>query len=200
MESDKQKQKFPPPPDYFKDFTTPDKYSPPKLSVLNKMEKLIIFGSESKTDKINISYNPLNVDDVGKKLLEQAKPPNIEKFKNLKIDGDTEINSDQLNLNIVDEIENEILFLRKRYERILEDIIKNVGKAANRNKIALIGLTFQKINFYLIALRRKAILKKTIDFYKKEIEDCKKTSENVDNNLKNFRKYLDEDIKNYPNH
>ena len=200
MESDKQKQKFPPPPDYFKDFTTPDKYSPPKLSVLNKMEKLITFGSESKTDKINISYNPLNVDDVGKKLLEQAKPPNIEKFKNLKIDGDTEINSDQLNLNIVDEIENEILFLRKRYERILEDIIKNVGKAANRNKIALIGLTFQKINFYLIALRRKAILKKTIDFYKKEIEDCKKTSENVDNNLKNFRKYLDEDIKNYPNH
>ena len=200
MESDKQKQKFPPPPDYFKEFTTPDKYSPPKLSVLNKMEKLIIFGSESKTDKINISYNPLNVDDVGKKLLEQAKPPNIEKFKNLKIDGDTEINSDQLNLNIVDEIENEILFLRKRYERILEDIIKNVGKAANRNKIALIGLTFQKINFYLIALRRKAILKKTIDFYKKEIEDCKKTSENVDNNLKNFRKYLDEDIKNYPNH
>ena len=200
MESDKQKQKFPPPPDYFKDFTTPDKYSPPKLSVLNKMEKLIIFGSESKTDKINISYNPLNVDDVGKKLLEQAKPPNIEKFKNLKIDGDTEINSDQLNLNIVDEIENEILFLRKRYERILEDIIKNVGKAGNRSKIALIGLTFQKINFYLIALRRKAILKKTIDFYKKEIEDCKKTSENVDNNLKNFRKYLDEDIKNYPNH
>ena len=200
MESDKQKQKFPPPPDYFKDFTTPDKYSPPKLSVLNKMEKLIIFGSESKTDKINISYNPVNVDDVGKKLLEQAKPPNIEKFKNLKIDGDTEINSDQLNLNIVDEIENEILFLRKRYERILEDIIKNVGKAGNRNKIALIGLTFQKINFYLIALRRKAILKKTIDFYKKEIEDCKKTSENVDNNLKNFRKYLDEDIKNYPNH
>ena len=81
MESDKQKQKFPPPPDYFKDFTTPDKYSPPKLSILNKMEKLIIFGSESKTDKINISYNPLNVDDVGKKLLEQAKPPNIEKFK-----------------------------------------------------------------------------------------------------------------------
>ena len=200
MESDKQKQKFPPPPDYFKDFTTPDKYSPPKLSILNKMEKLITFGSESKTDKINISYNPLNVDDVGKKLLEQAKPPNIEKFKNLKIDGDTEINSDQLNLNIVDEIENEILFLRKRYERILEDIIKNVGKAGNRNKIALIGLTFQKINFYLIALRRKAILKKTIDFYKKEIEDCKKTSENVDNNLKNFRKYLDEDIKNYPNH
>ena len=200
MESDKQKQKFPPPPDYFKEFTTHDKYSPPKLSVLNKMEKLIIFGSESKTDKINISYNPLNVDDVGKKLLEQAKPPNIEKFKNLKIDGDTEINSDQLNLNIVDEIENEILFLRKRYERILEDIIKNVGKAGNRNKIALIGLTFQKINFYLIALRRKAILKKTIDFYKKEIEDCKKTSENVDNNLKNFRKYLDEDIKNYPNH
>ena len=118
MESDKQKQKFPPPPDYFKEFTTPDKYSPPKLYILNKMEKLIIFGSESKTDKINISYNPLNVDDVGKKLLEQAKPPNIEKFKNLKIDGDTEINSDQLNLNIVDEIENEILFLRKRYERI----------------------------------------------------------------------------------
>ena len=82
-----------------------------------------------------------------------------------------------MKLNIIEEIEKEILFLKKRYERILQDIKNNVNKAGNNNKMVLIGITLQKINFYLIALRRKAILKKTIDFYEKEIEDCKKTSE-----------------------
>ena len=196
MESDKQKQEYPPPPDYFKDFTSPNKYSPPKLSYLDKMDKLMTFGSEYSTQKINISYNPINVQNVGEKLLKESKSRNIELFKGIRNELDININSDNLKLNIIDEIEKEILFLRKRYERILEDITKNINKAGNRNKIALIGLTLQKISFYLIALRRKAILKKTIDFYTKEIEDCKKTCENVENNKKNFRKYLEEESKN----
>ena len=197
MESDKQKQRYPPPPEYFKEFTSPDKYSPPKLSCLNKMDKLIIFGSEYSTKKMNISYNPINVINVGEKLLKESNSRNIELFKNLRNESDININSDNLKINVIDEIEKEILFLKTRYERILRDITKNINKAGNRNKIALIGLTLQKIHFYLIALRRKAILKKTIDFYTKEIEDCKKTCENVENNKKNLRKYLEEESKIY---
>ncbi len=144
---------------------------------------------------MNISYNPLNIENVGKKLIEQAKPPNIEVFQKIKGDSDTVINSDELKLNLIDALESEIIFLKKRYERVLEDISKNINKAGNKNKIALIGLTLQKITFYLIALRRKAILQKTIDFYTKEIQDCQTTKENVDNNIKNFTKYLEEERK-----
>jgi len=196
MESDKQKQEYPPPPDYFKEFTSPNKYSPPKLSYLDKMDKLITFGSEYSTKLMNISYNPINVQNVGEKLLKESKSRNVELFKAIRNESDININSDNYKLNIIDEIEKEILFLKKRYERILEDITKNINKAGNRNKIALIGFTLQKINFYLIALRRKAVLEKTIDFYTKEIEDCKKTCENVEINKKNFRKYLEEESKN----
>ena len=195
MESDKMKQEYPPPPDYFKEFTSPNKYLPPKLSSINKMDKLLVFGSESKIKDINISFNPVNVQNIGEKLIKQAKPENIELFKNLKYDSDTEISLAIQKLNIVDEIEKEIIFLKKRYERVLEDITKNINKAGNVSKIALIGMTLQKINFYLIALRRRAILKKTIDFYNKQIRDCEKTIETADNNIKNFRKYLIEESK-----
>ena len=195
MESDKQKQEYPPPPDYFKEFTSPNKYSPPKLSYLDKMDKLITFGSEYSTKLMNISYNPINVQNVGEKLLKESKSRNVELFKAIRNESDININSDNYKLNIIDEIEKEILFLKKRYERILEDITKNINKAGNRNKIALIGFTLQKINFYLIALRRRAILKKTIDFYNKQIQDCEKTIETADNNIKNFRKYLIEESK-----
>ena len=195
MESDKMKQEYPPPPDYFKEFTSPNKYLPPKLSSINKMDKLLVFGSESKIKDINISFNPVNVQNIGEKLIKQAKPENIELFKNLKYDSDTEISLAIQKLNIVDEIEKEIIFLKKRYERVLEDITKNINKAGNVSKIALIGMTLQKINFYLIALRRRAILKKTIDFYNEQIQDCEKTIETADNNIKNFRKYLIEESK-----
>ena len=195
MESDKMKQEYPPPPDYFKEFTSPNKYLPPKLSSINKMDKLLVFGSESIIKDINISFNPVNVQNIGEKLIKQAKPENIELFKNLKYDSDTEISLAIQKLNIVDEIEKEIIFLKKRYERVLEDITTNVNKAGNLSKISLIGMTLQKINFYLIALRRRAILKKTIDFYNKQIQDCEKTIETADNNIKNFRKYLIEESK-----
>ena len=195
MESDKIKQQYPPPPDYFKEFTSPNKYFPPKLSCLDKMDKLIIFGSEYSTKEMNISYNPTNVDNVGDKLLKESKARNIMLFKNLKGESDISINSDDLQLNIIDEIGNEITFLKKRYERILEDLTKNVNKAGNTNKLALIGLTLQKINFYLIALRRKAVLKKTIEFYENEIQDCQKTSENIKNNINNFKKYIEDEGK-----
>ena len=35
----------------------------------------------------------------------------------------------------------------------------------------------------------------TIDFYNKQIQDCEKTIEIADNNIKNFRKYLIEESK-----
>ena len=100
MESDKMKQEYPPPPDYFKEFTSPNKYLPPKLSSINKMDKLLVFGSESIIKDINISFNPVNVQNIGEKLIKQAKPENIELFKNLKYDSDTEISLAIQKLNI----------------------------------------------------------------------------------------------------
>ena len=195
MESEKMKQEYPPPPEYFKEFTSPNKYLPPKLSSIKQMNQLVVFGSENNINELNISYNTINSQNIGDKLLKQAKPPNIELFKNLKFDSENDINKAIQKLNIIDEIENEIIFLRKRYERVLEDITKNINKAGNLSKITLIGMTLQKINFYLIVLRRKAILKKTIDFYKKQIQDCEDTKDKVDNNIRDFRKYLEEEIK-----
>ena len=189
------KQEYPPPPEYFKEFTSPNKYLPPKLSSIKQMNQLVVFGSENNINELNISYNTINSQNIGDKLLKQAKPPNIELFKNLKFDSENDINKAIQKLNIIDEIENEIIFLRKRYERVLEDITKNINKAGNLSKITLIGMTLQKINFYLIVLRRKAILKKTIDFYKKQIQDCEDTKDKVDNNIRNFRQYLEEESK-----
>ena len=195
MESEKMKQEYPPPPEYFNEFTSPNKYLPPKLSSIKQMNQLVVFGSENNINELNISYNTINPQNIGDKLLKQAKPPNIELFKNLKFDSENDINKAIQKLNIIDEIENEIIFLRKRYERVLEDITKNINKAGNLSKITLIGMTLQKINFYLIVLRRKAILKKTIDFYKKQIQDCEDTKDKVDNNIRNFRQYLEEESK-----
>ena len=195
MESEKMKQEYPPPPEYFKEFTSPNKYLPPKLSSIKQMNQLMVFGSENNINEINISYNPINSQNIGDKLIKQAKPPNMELFKKLKPESENDINKAIQKLNIIEEIENEIIFLRKRYERVLEDITKNINKAGNLGKITLIGMTLQKINLYLIALRRKAILKKTIDFYKKQIQDCEDTKDKVDNNIRNFRQYLEEESK-----
>ena len=193
METDKEKQQYPPPPDYFKEFTTPDKYLPPKLSSLERIDKFITFGCEYSTKKLNISYNPVNLQSVGSKLLKASKTRNREKFQSLEKKSELEIDIDSLNLNIIDELEKEIIFLRSRYKQMLIDITKNIYKA--KDKTSLIGLTIQKINFYLIALRRKAILKKTIDFYNNEIKDCEKTIETVVNNIDNFRKFLENENK-----
>jgi hypothetical protein len=195
MESDKENLQYPPPPDYFKEFTTADKYSPPKLSSLERMDKFISFGSEYSTKKLNISLNPVNVKSVGKKLLKVSKSRNIEKFETLEKKSDLDIDIDSLNLNLIDELEKEILFLMSRYKQMLTDITKNINRA--KDKTSLIGLTIQKINFYLIALRRKAVLKKTIDFYNNEIKNCEKTTETAENNIKNFRKLLEDEIKEF---
>ena len=106
-----------------------------------------------------------------------------------------DIDIDSLNLNLIDELEKEILFLMSRYKQMLTDITKNINRA--KDKTSLIGLTIQKINFYLIALRRKAVLKKTIDFYNNEIKNCEKTTKTAENNIKNFRKLLEDEIKEF---
>ena len=49
----------------------------------------------------------------------------------------------------------------------------------------------------MISLRRKAVLKKTIDFYNNEIKNCEKTTETAENNIKNFRKLLEDEIKEF---
>ena len=193
MESEKEKLSFPPPPDYYKEFTTPNKYFPPKLSSLNKLDKFTTFGNVYNLKDINISYNPVNIGNIGKKLAKAENMSNNKFFR--EIEG---LNKDSSNINcdkfnIIEELEKEILFLRKEYKQLLSDITKDI----NKTKVKLIGVSIQKINFYIIALRRKAILQRTIDFFNKEINDCEETSKKVDEGIKNFYNYLDENLEEF---
>ena len=193
MESEKEKLSFPPPPDYYKEFTTPNKYFPPKLSSLNKLDKFTTFGNVYNVKDINISYNPVNIGNIGKKLAKAENMSNNKFFR--EIEG---LNKDSSNINcdkfnIIEELEKEILFLRKEYKQLLSDITKDI----NKTKVKLIGVSIQKINFYIIALRRKAILQRTIDFFNKEINDCEETSKKVDEGIKNFYNYLDENLEEF---
>ena len=193
MESEKEKLSFPPPPDYYKEFTTPNKYLPPKLSSLNKLDKFTTFGNVYNVKDINISYNPVNIGNIGKKLAKAENMSNNKFFR--EIEG---LNKDSSNINcdkfnIIEELEKEILFLRKEYKQLLSDITKDI----NKTKVKLIGVSIQKINFYIIALRRKAILQRTIDFFNKEINDCEETSKKVDEGIKNFYNYLDENLEEF---
>ena len=191
MENEKEKLEFPPPPDYYKEFTSPDKYSPPKLSTLNKLDKFITFGNVYSTKDLNISYNPVDISGIGKKLAQSTKMSNYEFFKEIKNKSSSNINCD--NINIIEELQKEIEFLRERYKLLLNDIAENINKAPN--KLKLIGVCIQKINFYLIALRRKAILQKTIKFYNDAIDDSEETSKKVDEGINNFRNYLKEGLE-----
>ena len=193
MESEKEKLVFPPPPDYYKEFTTPDKYSPPNLSVLNKLDKFTTFGNEYSTRDINISYNPVDIKYISKKIAKVSKMSNNEFFDEIQKKDSSNINCD--NFNVIEELEKEIEFLRGRYKRLLTDITTNIEKAPK--KMNLIAVCLQKINFYLISLRRKAILQKTIDFYNKEIEGCEETSNKVDEGIKNFRDYLEQGLEEF---
>ena len=195
MENEKEKLLYPPPPDYYKEFTSPDKYKPPDLSILNKVDKITTFGNEFSTRNINISYNPIDLDKIPKKLANVSKMRNNDFFNDLQNKDPSSINCD--NFNVIEELEKEVEFLRGRYKRLLSDISTNIKKAPN--KINVIAVSIQKINFYLIALRRKAILQKTINYYNKQIEDCEKTAKQADEGIKNFRDYLEEGLEELKN-
>ena len=188
MESEKEKLVFPPPPDYYKEFTSPNKYSPPKLSDLNKLDKFITFGNIYSTKDLNISYNPVDISTISKKLGKSEGMSNNKFFREIENKDTSNINCD--NFNVIEELQKEIIFLRKEYKKLLSNISNDISQA----QIKLIGVCIQKINFYLIALRRKAVLQKTIDFYNKKIDDCEQTSKKVDEGIKNFYNYLDENL------
>ena len=178
MENEKEKLVYPPPPDYYKEFTSPDKYSPPQLSALNQLDTFITFGNIYSTQDLNISYNPVEISTISKKMGKSEGMSNNKFFREIENKDTLNINCD--NFNVIEELEKEIIFLRKQYKKLLSNISDDITKS----QIKLIGISIQKINFYLISLRRKSILQKTIDFYNKEIDDSQQTSNKAKEGLK----------------
>ena len=191
MENEKEKLVYPPPPDYYKEFTSPDKYSPPQLSALNQLDTFITFGNTYSTQDLNISYNPVEISTISKKMGKSEGMSNNKFFREIENKDTLNINCD--NFNVIEELEKEIIFLRKQYKKLLSDISDDITKS----QIKLIGISIQKINFYLISLRRKSILQKTIDFYNKEIDDCEQTSNKAEEGLKKFYNYLEENLEEF---
>ena len=191
MENEKEKLVYPPPPDYYKEFTSPDKYSPPQLSALNQLDTFITFGNIYSTQDLNISYNPVEISTISKKMGKSEGMSNNKFFREIENKDTLNINCD--NFNVIEELEKEIIFLRKQYKKLLSNISDDITKS----QIKLIGISIQKINFYLISLRRKSILQKTIDFYNKEIDDCEQTSNKAEEGLKKFYNYLEENLEEF---
>ena len=191
MESEKEKMSFPPPPDYYKEFTSPDKFLPPKLSILEKLDKITVFENIYNTKDINISYNPVNINTISKKLAKEAEMSNNKFFRNIQNKDSLSINCESF--NVIEQLEKEIIFLRSQYKKLLSDISKDINNAHTK----LIAISLQKIHFYLIALRRKSILQKTIDFYNNQIKDCEETSEKAEEGIKNFYNYLNENLEKF---
>ena len=191
MESEKEKMSFPPPPDYYKELTSPDKFLPPKLSILEKLDKITVFENIYSTKDINISYNPVNINTISKKLAKEAEMSNNKFFRNIQNKDSLSINCESF--NVIEQLEKEIIFLRSQYKKLLSDISKDINNAHTK----LIAISLQKIHFYLIALRRKSILQKTIDFYNNQIKDCEETSEKAEEGIKNFYNYLNENLEKF---
>ena len=181
---------FPPPPEYYKEFTSPNKYEPPKLSLL-KIDEFVSFGNKYYMNELNISYNPVNIKDIKQKL---SKETTNNQFFN-KIQNSNPLNINCEHLNVIESLEKEIIFLRTSYKNLLQGISNNINFGPNR--VQLIGLSLQKIHFYLIALRKKAILQRTINFYLKGIQDCEETSKQVDEAKKDLRNYLEEGLRQF---
>ena len=192
---DKEKLLFPPPPDYYKEFSTPNKYDPPNISCLEKLDTFSSFGNQYNLKEINISYNPVEISilkNLNQNYLKKVKLSNNEFFESIQ-NKVSDINCD--NFNIVDELEKEIKFLKDRYKCLLSAITRNVQRAELHN--CLIKLSLQKINFYLAALRKKSVIQKTIDYFNKDAENNDKVSEQINNGLINFRDYLKEGLEEF---
>jgi len=188
MENEKEALKFPPPPDYYKEFKSPTSYKPPDLSIIEKLGKFSSFGNENDTKKLHISFNLIDPD----KKTDSKSVINNELFKKLE---NNEISIDNLDINFIEELEKEIKLLKTRYNKLLEKLSTDIYKT--KRNTCLIALSIQKIHFCLIALRRKSILQKTINFLKKNIKDCEKTVTSIDEGEKNFRDFLEQGLKEF---
>lgn len=179
---------FPKPPEYYKEFKSPDSFQPPNLNYLNKINCFQTFGHNYKLNDLNISFNPVEINclkKLSKKKLENVTMYNNNFFEEI---SDKKISLNNVNcdsFNIVEELENEIKFLRERYKCLLNDICKGIDKY-NFN-CTLIKLSIQKINFYLIALRKKSAIKQTIDYFEKQIQDNNQVTRQISTNIQNCK-------------
>ena len=134
MEKDKEdrtKARFPPPPTYYKQFSSPSAMSPPNYNFISKLNSFRTFGTEYKIKDVNNFFNPVEIQvlqRLPKEKVDEITISNLKFFQivNASIQDQTQhyikIN---LNFNLIKELETEIQFLKDRYKKLLSNFGKN---------------------------------------------------------------------------
>lgn len=192
---DRTTARFPPPPSYYKSFTSSNSMNPPKINILSKLNAFRSFGTEYKIKDVNNFFNPVDIQILQRLDKDKVDDINISNLKffqdiNASIQEPNQkyIKINQLNFNVIKELENETKFLQERYKNLLS----NFGKSFENCEIesCLIKLSFQKIFFYLSMLKKKKILKGIADYFKNEIEENEKIESQLSENISNFQTLL----------
>lgn len=203
MEKDKEDRttaRFPPPPTYYKQFSSPSAMSPPNYNFISKLNSFRTFGTEYKIKDVNNFFNPVEIQmlqRLPKEKVDEITISNLKFFQivNASIQDPTQnyikINP---NFNLIKELETEIQFLKDRYKKLLSNFGKNFPNCEFES--CLIKLSFQKIFFYLSMLKKKKILKDMVDYFKNEIEQNDILAAQLTQNVTNFQNILIEGVNN----
>ena len=201
MEKDKEDRttaRFPPPPTYYKKFTSPSAMFPPNYSFISKLNSYRTFGTEYKIKDVNNFFNPVEIQmlqRLPKEKVDEITISNLRFFQivNASIQDPTQnyIKINQ-NFNLIKELEAEIKFLKERYKKLINNFSKSIPDCEFES--CLIKLSFQKIFFYLSMLKKKKILKDMIDYFKNEISQNEILASQLTQNVTNFQNILIEGV------
>ena len=189
---DKSIARFPPPPSHYKYFTSPHTLDPPDINVISQLNSFKTFGTEYNLKDILTFYNPVDVQllkDIPKSSIESSQNiPFFENINNNKIDQNQKYLNIKENFNVIKELENETKFIKEHFKKLLTLLCKDYAQC--ENECLLIGISFQKIYFYLSMLKRRQNLHELAEYFKNEIRKNEQIEKQINANIQNFHKML----------
>ena len=189
---DKSIARFPPPPSHYKHFTSPDILDPPDINVISQLNSFKTFGTEYNLKDILTFYNPVDIHllkEVPKSSIEGSQ--NISFFENInnnKIVQNQKYLNIKENFNVIKERENETKFIKEHFKKLLSLLCKDYVQC--ENECLLIGISLQKIYFYLSMLKRRQNLHELAEYFKSEIKRNEEIEKQINMNIQNFHKML----------